>query len=46
MISGALIDPYGSHDEFGSVNNALKEHDDMKEKIKIYDFRSLSKMLI
>ena len=34
MISGALIDPYGSHDEFDSVNNALKEHDDMKEKSK------------
>ena len=33
-ISKALIDLIISHDEFVSVNNMLKEYDDMKEKIK------------
>ena len=34
LISKALIDLIISHDEFVSVNNMLKEYDDMKEKIK------------
>ena len=34
-ISKALIDSNIIHDEFVSVNNVLKEHDDMKKKSKI-----------
>ena len=34
LISKALIDSNISHDEFVSVNNVLKEYDDMKEEIK------------
>ena len=30
----ALIDSNIGHDEFVSVNNVLKEYDDMKEEIK------------
>ena len=33
-ISKALIDSNISHDKFVSVNNLLKEYDDMKEEIK------------
>ena len=29
------MDSYFSHDEFVSVNNVLREHDEMKEEIKI-----------
>ena len=32
LISKALINSYISHDEFVSVNNVLREYDDMKEK--------------
>ena len=34
LISKALTDSYISHDEFVSVNDALREYDDMKEEIK------------
>ena len=34
LISKALIDSYFSHDEFVSVNNVLREYDEMKEEIK------------
>ena len=34
LISKALIDSYINHDEFISVNNALKEYNEMKEEIK------------
>ena len=34
LISKASIDSSTSHDEFFSVNNVLKDYDDMKEEIK------------
>ena len=34
LISEASIKSYISHDEFISVNNVLKEYDDMREEIK------------
>ena len=34
LISKALIDSYISHDEFVSVNNMLREYNEMKEEIK------------
>ena len=34
LISKALIDAQFSHDEFFSVNNVLREYDEMKEEIK------------
>ena len=34
LISKALINSYLSRSEFVSVNNVLREYDDMKEKIK------------
>ena len=34
LISKALIDSNDTHDEFISVNNVLKKHDDIKEEIK------------
>ena len=34
LISKILIDSNISHDEFVSINNVLKEYDDMKEQIK------------
>ena len=34
LLSKAFTDLYISHYEFASVNNKLKEHDDMKPKIK------------
>ena len=34
LISKDLIDSNISHNEFVSVNNVLKEYDDMKEEIK------------
>ena len=34
LISKALIDSNISHDEFLTVNNVLKDYDDMKEEIK------------
>ena len=33
-ISEALIDSYISHDKFVSVNNMLREYNEMKEEIK------------
>ena len=33
LISKALIDSYISHDEFVSINNALREYNEMKKKI-------------
>ena len=33
-ISNSLIDSYISHDEIVSVNNVLREYNDMKNKIK------------
>ena len=34
LVSKALIDLYVIYDEFLLINNALKQNDDMKEKIK------------
>ena len=34
LISKTLIDSNISHDEFVSVNNVLKEYDDIKGEIK------------
>ena len=34
FISKALIDSCINHDEFVSVNNALREYNEMKEEIK------------
>ena len=34
LFSKFLIDSYISHDKFVSVNNALREYNDMKVKIK------------
>ena len=34
LISKSLIDSNISHDEFVSINNALKEYEEMKEEIK------------
>ena len=34
VISKALIDSYISHDEFVSVNNVLREYNEIKEEIK------------
>ena len=34
LISKALIDSNISHDEFVSINNVLKEYEELKEKIK------------
>ena len=34
LISQSLIDSHISHDEFVSVNNVLKEYNEMKEEIK------------
>ena len=44
LVSEALIDSHISHDEFVSVNNLLKECDDMKEEDK--NLKSSSKTLI
>ena len=35
LISKSLIDSYISHEEFVSVNNVLKEYNEMKNGIKI-----------
>ena len=32
-ISKALMNPYINHNEFSSVNNVLKDHNEMKEEI-------------
>ena len=37
LFSKFLIDSYISHDKFVSVNNALREYNDMKVKIKNSD---------
>ena len=34
LISKALINSYISHDEFASVNNVLREYNEMKKEIK------------
>ena len=34
LISKALINSYISHDEFISVNNVLRENNEMKEEIE------------
>ena len=34
LISKSLIDSYTSHDEFASVNNGLRECNEMKEEVK------------
>ena len=34
LISKSLIDSYISHDEFASVNNGLRECNEMKEEVK------------
>ena len=34
VISEALVDSYSSHEEFVSMNDVLKEYNEMKETIK------------
>ena len=34
LISKALIDSYISHDQFTSINNVLREYNEMKKEIK------------
>ena len=34
LISKALIDSYVSHEEFSSVNNVLREYNEMKKEVK------------
>ena len=34
LISNVLIDSYISHDEFVSVNNVLREYNEMKKEMK------------
>ena len=34
LISKTLIDSYISHDEFASVNDVLREYNEMKKEIK------------
>ena len=34
LISKTLIDSYTSHDEFVSVNDVLREYNEMKKEIK------------
>ena len=34
LFSKSLIDSYISHDQFDSVNNVLREYNEMKEEIK------------
>ena len=34
LFSKSLIDSYISHDEFDSVNNVLRQYNEMKEEIK------------
>ena len=34
LISKSLIDSYISHDEFATVNNGLRECNEMKEEVK------------
>ena len=36
LISKSLIDSHISHDKFVSVNNVLKEYNDIEEEIKNY----------
>ena len=36
LICKALIDSYINHDKFVSVNNVLREYNEMKEEIKIH----------
>ena len=35
LISMPLVDSYVSHDKFLSINNVLREYNEIKEKIKI-----------
>lgn len=35
LISRVLIDLYSNHKEFVSVNNVLREYDDIQEEIQI-----------
>ena len=35
LISKSLIDPYIIHDKFVSVNNVIREYNEMKEKKEI-----------
>ena len=35
LISKALNDSYISHDEFVSIDNVLREYNEMKEEIKL-----------
>ena len=36
LVSKHLIDLYISHDEFVSVNNVLRQYNEMKHEIKTY----------
>ena len=44
LISKALIDLYISHDKFISINNVLKEYEDMKEKVRNHNKKLISLM--
>ena len=45
LISNTLIDSSITNDEFVSLNNVLKEYDDMKKDIKIKKLKHQSKIL-
>ena len=44
LISKTLIDSSITNDEFVSLNNVLKEYDDMKKDIKINKLKHQSKI--
>ena len=44
LISKTLIDSNITNDEFVSLNNVLKEYDDMKKDIKIKKLKHQSKI--
>ena len=41
LASMALIDSNISHNEFVLMKNVLKEHNDMKEEIKNWEYKSV-----
>ena len=46
LISKALFDSHISHDQFVTVNNVLKEYDEMKQEMKEPETSTESTLLI
>ena len=46
LITKVLINSYINHDEFSSVNNLLREHQEMKEKIENSENAWKNKVLV